>query len=136
MPYISFSKREISFKVVYYGPGMSGKTTNLVFIHRALRPEAKGELVTLSTADERTLFFDFFPVELGQSQGSPSHEPDICVTFTDKIAGSGRLRLIGLNEAAFDDENFYLLDNAGRRSGRYSDNSPAFSTKMARKMQL
>lgn len=69
MPYISFSKREISFKVVYYGPGMSGKTTNLVFIHRALRPEAKGELVTLSTAEERTLFFDFFPVELGQSQG-------------------------------------------------------------------
>jgi hypothetical protein len=53
--------------------------------------------------------------ELGHSQGAPSDEPDICVTFTDKIAGSGKLRLIGLNEAAFDDENFYLLDNMGRR---------------------
>lgn len=69
MPYISYSNREIAFKVVYYGPGMSGKTTNLVHIHRALRPEAKGELLTLNTAEERTLFFDFFPVELGEANG-------------------------------------------------------------------
>jgi signal recognition particle receptor subunit beta len=69
MPYISYSNREIAFKVVYYGPGMSGKTTNLVHIHRVLRPEAKGELLTLNTAEERTLFFDFFPVELGEAEG-------------------------------------------------------------------
>jgi len=69
MPYISYSNREITFKVVYYGPGMSGKTTNLVYIHRSLRPEAKGELLTLNTEDERTLYFDFFPVELGHAEG-------------------------------------------------------------------
>ena len=69
MPYISYSKKEISFKIVYCGPGMSGKTTNLVHIHRTLSPEARGDLVTLDTDQERTLFFDFFPVELGQSQG-------------------------------------------------------------------
>ncbi len=52
---------------------------------------------------------------LGRSQGSPSKEPDICVTFTDNITPYGKLRLIGLNEAAFDDETFFLLDNLGRR---------------------
>ena len=69
MPYLSYSNREITFKVVYYGPAMSGKTTNLVHIYRALRPETKGELLTLNTDQERTLFFDFFPADLGQSQG-------------------------------------------------------------------
>ncbi len=69
MPYLSYSNREIAFKVVYYGPGMSGKTTNLVHIHRCLRPDVKGELVTLNTEDERTLFFDFFPLELGEAEG-------------------------------------------------------------------
>jgi len=69
MPYIRYDTREIAFKVVYYGPGMSGKTTNLVHIHRTLRPEVRGELLTLNTDEERTLFFDFFPVELGEAEG-------------------------------------------------------------------
>jgi signal recognition particle receptor subunit beta len=65
MPYINYESKEISFKIVYYGPGMSGKTTNLVYIHKTLAEEVKGEMVTLDTDEERTLFFDFFPLELG-----------------------------------------------------------------------
>ena len=65
MPYINYESREISFKIVYYGPGMSGKTTNLLNIHKTLSDEVKGEMITLDTEEERTLFFDFFPLELG-----------------------------------------------------------------------
>ena len=69
MPHINYEKREIAFKVVYFGPGMSGKTTNLLHIHRALAQDVRGEMLTLDTAEERTLFFDFFPLELGQIAG-------------------------------------------------------------------
>jgi signal recognition particle receptor subunit beta len=69
MPYIGFHNKEVSFKIVYYGAGMSGKTTNLVHIHKSLRPDRKGELVMLDTDEERTLFFDFFPLELGKVEG-------------------------------------------------------------------
>ena len=65
MPYINYENKEIAFKIVYYGPGMSGKTTNLVRIHESLAKDRKGELVTLDTEEERTLFFDFFPLDLG-----------------------------------------------------------------------
>ncbi len=69
MPYINCENKEISFKIVYYGPGMSGKTTNLVRIHESLSSNIKGELVTLDTEEERTLFFDFFPLDLGCIEG-------------------------------------------------------------------
>lgn len=69
MPYISYDKKEISFKIVYYGPGMSGKTTNLMHIHRSLAENMRGEMVSLDTEEERTLFFDFFPLDLGQISG-------------------------------------------------------------------
>ncbi len=69
MPYINYQEKEFNFKIVYYGPGMSGKTTNLVYIHRSLDPDRKGELVILDTEEERTLFFDFFPLDLGEIEG-------------------------------------------------------------------
>ncbi len=69
MSTINFSAREINFKIVYYGCGMSGKTTNLKKIHESVPDEAKGELVSLATEDERTLFFDFLPLDLGQVNG-------------------------------------------------------------------
>lgn len=69
MSTINFSAREINFKVVYYGPGMSGKTTNLKQIYESVPGQAKGELVSLATEDERTLFFDFLPLDLGQVNG-------------------------------------------------------------------
>jgi signal recognition particle receptor subunit beta len=61
--------RELSAKIVYYGPGLSGKTTSLRQIHASVRPEARGQLISLSTEGDRTLFFDFLPLELEQVRG-------------------------------------------------------------------
>lgn len=69
MSTINFSAREINFKIVYYGPGLSGKTTNLKMIYERIPAQSKGEMVSLATEDERTLFFDFLPLDLGQVNG-------------------------------------------------------------------
>ena len=69
MSTINFAAREINFKIVYYGPGLSGKTTNLKKIYENIPQESKGEMVSLATEDERTLFFDFLPLDLGQVNG-------------------------------------------------------------------
>jgi len=69
MSTINFSIREINFKIVYYGPGLSGKTTNLKQIYDQVPAESKGEMVSLATEDERTLFFDFLPLDLGKVNG-------------------------------------------------------------------
>ncbi len=62
MSFVNFKKREVQFKIVYYGPGLCGKTTNLQVIHRLINPEARGDLTSIATAGERTLFFDFMPL--------------------------------------------------------------------------
>ena len=62
MPFINFGKRTINFKIVYYGPARSGKTTNLEQVHEQVNPELRGELTMLSTHQDRTLFFDFLPL--------------------------------------------------------------------------
>ena len=69
MSFINYSTREINCKVVYYGPGLSGKTTNLKHIYENTNPEAKGKMISLETETERTLFFDFLPLSLGQIRG-------------------------------------------------------------------
>ena len=69
MTTINFGKREILCKIVYYGPGLCGKTTNLVVLHKSLDQEMKGELLTLATETERTIFFDMMPLELGEIEG-------------------------------------------------------------------
>jgi mutual gliding-motility protein MglA len=69
MPYINYREKEVCFKIVYYGPGLSGKTTNLMYIYGVLDTSRKGEIITLDTAQERTLFFDFFPLDLGRVGG-------------------------------------------------------------------
>jgi mutual gliding-motility protein MglA len=69
VPHVNYDSKEIAFKLVYCGPGLSGKTTNLAHIHRSLARERCGELVKLDTAEERTLFFDFLPLELGRVAG-------------------------------------------------------------------
>ncbi len=67
--HIDWHSQEIIFKIVYYGPGLGGKTTNLEFLHRHLDPEVRGDLVTLKTKNERTLFFDFMELDLGRIKG-------------------------------------------------------------------
>lgn len=69
MSFINYSSREINCKIVYYGPGLCGKTTNLQFIYKKTNPEQKGKLISLATETERTLFFDFLPLALGDIRG-------------------------------------------------------------------
>jgi signal recognition particle receptor subunit beta len=66
---VNLYTREISLKIVYYGPGLGGKTSSLQHIHRAIKPDARGQLVSLSTGVDRTLYFDFLPVKLPKLRG-------------------------------------------------------------------
>ncbi len=65
MAFINYTANTLSIKIVYYGPGLSGKTTNLKYIHRKIDPAARGELVSLETDTERTYFFDLLPIKAG-----------------------------------------------------------------------
>src|SRR6202789_1987389 len=69
MSFINYMAREINCKLVYYGPGLCGKTTNLQYIYERTNPDAKGKMISLATETERTLFFDFLPVDLGTIRG-------------------------------------------------------------------
>ena len=69
MSFINYASREINCKIVYYGPGLCGKTTNLQFIYNKTANEAKGKMISLATETERTLFFDFLPLALGEIRG-------------------------------------------------------------------
>jgi signal recognition particle receptor subunit beta len=69
MSFINYAAREINCKLVYYGPGLCGKTTNLQHIYKKVDPGTKGKLISLATETERTLFFDFLPLELGTIRG-------------------------------------------------------------------
>lgn len=69
MSFINYASREINCKIVYYGPGLCGKTTNLQYVYNKTAPEAKGKMISLATETERTLFFDFLPLALGEIRG-------------------------------------------------------------------
>ena len=69
MSFINYASREINCKIVYYGPGLCGKTTNLQYVYARTSPEAKGKMISLATETERTLFFDFLPLSLGEIRG-------------------------------------------------------------------
>jgi signal recognition particle receptor subunit beta len=69
MAFINLKKKEIQAKIVYYGPGRGGKTTNLIFLHNKFKDRLRSEMVTIKTQGDRTLFFDFFPFDIGQVKG-------------------------------------------------------------------
>jgi mutual gliding-motility protein MglA len=69
MSMINYASREINCKIVYYGPGLGGKTTNLEYVYEKVAPSTRGKLISLATESERTLFFDFLPVDLGTIRG-------------------------------------------------------------------
>ena len=69
MTFINYASREINCKIVYYGPGLGGKTTNLQYIYSKTAPETKGKMISLATETDRTLFFDFLPLDLGSIRG-------------------------------------------------------------------
>src|SRR5919109_3569051 len=69
MALFNFTNREINTKIVYYGPGLCGKTTNLQYVYASTNPAARGKMISLATETERTLFFDFLPLSLGEIRG-------------------------------------------------------------------
>lgn len=69
MSMINYASREINCKIVYYGPGLCGKTTNLEYVYNKVNPDTRGKMISLATENERTLFFDFLPVDLGSIRG-------------------------------------------------------------------
>jgi mutual gliding-motility protein MglA len=80
MSMINYASREINCKLVYYGPGLGGKTTNLEFVYNKVAPTARGKMISLATETERTLFFDFLPVDLGTIRGFKVKFPGRCTT--------------------------------------------------------
>ncbi len=69
MTFINYASREINCKIVYYGPGLGGKTTNIQYIYDTTNSDSKGKLISLATETDRTLFFDFLPLDLGTIRG-------------------------------------------------------------------
>jgi mutual gliding-motility protein MglA len=69
MSFVNYHTKEINCKIVYYGPGLCGKTTNIQYIFQKTSSQNKGQMITLNTENERTLFFDFLPLELGEIRG-------------------------------------------------------------------
>ena len=69
MTFINYAAREINCKIVYYGAGLCGKTANLQYVFAATKPESRGKMISLETETERTLFFDFLPLALGEIRG-------------------------------------------------------------------
>ena len=69
MSFVNYNTKEINCKIVYYGPGLGGKTTNIQYIYQKTAPDSKGKIISLNTENERTLFFDFLPLDLGEIRG-------------------------------------------------------------------
>jgi hypothetical protein len=101
MSFINYSSREINCKIVYYGPGLCGKTTNLQYIYAKTNPEAKGKMISLATETERTLFFDFLPVHLGELSGFKTRFLLYTVPGQVKYASTRKLVLKGADGVVF-----------------------------------
>lgn len=69
MSFVNYHTKEINCKIVYYGPGLGGKTTNIQYVYQRTASGSKGQMITLNTENERTLFFDFLPLDLGNIRG-------------------------------------------------------------------
>jgi len=117
--FINYSSREINCKIVYYGPGLCGKTTNLQYIYDRTRPESKGKMISLATETERTLFFDFLPLSLGDIRGFKTRFHLYTVPGQVFYDASRKLILKGVDGIVFvvdsqeerEDANLESLDN-------------------------
>jgi hypothetical protein len=101
LPLINFAAREINYKIVYYGCGLCGKTTNLQYIHRKINPEARGKLVSIATEEERTLYFDFLPLTLGTVKGMQTRFHLYTVPGQSYYNASRKLVLQGIDGIIF-----------------------------------
>jgi signal recognition particle receptor subunit beta len=101
MSFINYSSREINCKIVYYGPGLCGKTTNLEHVYNKVNPETRGKMISLATENERTLFFDFLPVDLGSIRGFKTRFHLYTVPGQVYYNASRRLILKGVDGVVF-----------------------------------
>jgi mutual gliding-motility protein MglA len=113
MPLVNYAAREITAKVVYYGPARSGKTTNLQFIHSAVPAEVRGPIVSLATEGDRTLFFDYLPIYLGRISGFRTRIQLYTVPGQVYYASTRRLVLQGADGVVFvaDSQRHRQADN-------------------------
>jgi signal recognition particle receptor subunit beta len=101
MAVINLKKRRIECKIVYYGPARCGKTTNLEYIHRTYRKQVRGEMVSINTDGDRTLFFDFLPLELGKLKGCDVRVQLYTVPGQVRYASTRKLVLRGADGVVF-----------------------------------
>lgn len=99
--FVNPRRREISIKIVYYGPAMSGKTTNLIQIHSRIDPNVRGDLVSLKTREDRTIFFDFLQLELGRIEGLKPRISLYTVPGQVRYVASRKLVLRGADGVVF-----------------------------------
>lgn len=99
--FINWALQEINLKIVYYGPGLSGKTTNLLYIYRKLDSSMRSELVSLTTKEDRTLFFDFMQLELGMIRGKRPKFNLYTVPGQNYYAHSRKIILNGVDGIVF-----------------------------------
>jgi hypothetical protein len=116
MALINHRAREIHFKIVYYGPGLGGKTTNLRCLHDRLPPERRGRLISIATDHERTLFFDFLPIDLGQVGGLKTRFHLYTVPGQTYYRLSRRAVLQGLDGVVFVADSHPASERANRES--------------------
>ena len=111
--FINWKLRELNLKIVYYGPALSGKTTNLQFVHAKTNPKLRGDLVSLKTREDRTIFFDFLRLELGQIKGLKPKFNLYTVPGQVMYAASRKLVLQGADGVVFvaDSQMSRLADN-------------------------
>lgn len=101
MPLINFAAREINYKIVYYGCALCGKTTNVQYIYRKIRPEARGKLISIATEEERTLYFDFLSLSLGTVKGMQTRFHIYTVPGQPQYNASRKLVLQGVDGVVF-----------------------------------
>jgi len=116
MALINHRAREIHFKIVYCGPGLGGKTTNLQFIHDRLPEDRRGRLISIATDHDRTLFFDFLPIELGQVSGFTTRFHLYTVPGQVYYRLSRRAVLTGLDGLVFVADSHPARERANRDS--------------------
>ncbi|MEE3078974.1 MAG: ADP-ribosylation factor-like protein [Bdellovibrionota bacterium] len=101
MSFVNYNTKEINCKIVYYGPGLGGKTTNLQYIYKKTAGDAKGDMVSLDTENERTIFFDFLPLDLGEIRGFKTRFHLYTVTGQVFYESSRKLILRGVDCIVF-----------------------------------
>ncbi|MFH1222856.1 MAG: ADP-ribosylation factor-like protein, partial [Pseudomonadota bacterium] len=101
MSFINYSSKEINCKIVYYGPGLSGKTTNLKYIYETANPSTVGKFISLAGEDNRSLFFDFLPLELGEINGFKTRFHLYTIPGQTMYESSRKLILKGVDGVVF-----------------------------------